>query len=126
MTSSPWMLISFFMLTSLMISLVALIYIACRHIETIESQLINCKFVQGNRSMYSTAGILGKMMRLCGIAGMLSTPNFYIRRNLADPIDIQSIPQKTKHLLLFFWYCLKLSVSSLLIFEGFTRYFERG
>jgi len=94
MTSPPWMFISFIMLISLIISLAGLTYIACRHIETTESQLTNCKFAQGNRSLYSTAGILGKYMRPCMIAGMLSTQNFYIRRNLADPIDIQSIPPK--------------------------------
>jgi len=94
MTSPLWMLISFISLASLNISVIALIYIAYRHIETIESQLINCKLAQGNRSLYSNAGILGKCMRLCMIAGMLSTPDFYIRRNLADPIEIQSTPEK--------------------------------
>lgn len=126
MTSALWMIISFLTLASLLISLAALSCIACRHIETIESQLTNCKFVQGNRSLYSPAGMLGKCMRLCMIAGMLSTPNFYIRRNLADPTDIQSIPPRTKRLLLFFWYTLMLSILSLIILEGFTRYFERG
>lgn len=120
------MTISFLMLASLLITIFALTYIACRHIETIESQLAHCKFVQGNRSLYSTAGILGKTMRLCMIAGMLSTPNFYLRRNLADPVDIHRFPLRTKRLILFFWYYLILSVSSLIIVEGLTRYLERS
>lgn len=63
-------------------------------------------------------------MRLCMIAGMLSTPNFYIRRNLADPTDIEAIPRKTKRLLLFFWYYLIISVLSLILLESLTRYFD--
>ncbi|MGF6394852.1 hypothetical protein QFZ86_003786 [Pseudomonas plecoglossicida] len=118
MTNTLSMAISFLILTSLFISISALTYIAHRHIESLESQLANCKFVQGNRSLYATAGMLGKTIRLCMIAGMLSTPNFYLRRNLADPDDIHNIPQRTKRVLLFFWYYLIFSASSLVISQG--------
>jgi len=133
------MVISSLILASLFISISALTYLAYRHIgisayrhigisayrhiETLESQLANCKFVQGNRSLYATAGMLGKTMRLCMIAGMLSTPNFYLRRNLADLDDIHNIPQRTKRVLLFFWYYLIFSASSLVISQGLRAYF---
>jgi len=118
MTNILAMIISFLILASLFISISALTYIAYRNIETLESQLANCKFVQGNRSLYATAGMFGKTIRLCMIAGMLSTPNFYLRRNLADPDDIHNIPQRTKRVLLFFWYYLIFSASSLVISQG--------
>ena len=126
MTSTLWIIISFLVLISLLFSVSALTYIAYRHVESFETLLTNCKFVQGNRSAYSTAGVFGKTMRLCMIAGMLSTPNFYLRRNLADISDIKNFHQRTKRLILFFWYHLMLSVSSLIIFECVTRYLERG
>ena len=118
------MVISIIILTSLLVSISALIYIAYRQIETLESKLTNCKFIQGNRSLYASAGMLGKTMRLCMIAGMLSTPNFYLRRNLADANDIRNIPQKTKRLILFFWYYLIFSCSALAISQGLTSYLD--
>lgn len=122
MTNTLWMITSLTILISLLLNVLVLTYLAHDHLENIERLLPNCKFVQENRSMYSTAGILGKTMRLCMIAGMLSTPKFYLRRNLADPIDTQDFPRKTKRLILFFWYYLILSVLSLIIFESFTRH----
>jgi hypothetical protein len=118
------MAVSLIIVTSLLISVTALTYIAYRQIETLESQLTNCRLVQGNRSLFASAGMLGKTMRLCMIAGMLSTPNFYLRRNLADANDIRNIPQKTKRVILFFWYYLILSCSLLAISQGLTSYID--
>lgn len=124
MTNILSMAVSLIILTSLLISVTALTYIAYRQIETLESQLTNCRLVQGNRSLFASAGMLGKTMRLCMIAGMLSTPNFYLRRNLADANDIRNIPQKTKRVILFFWYYLILSCSLLAISQGLTSYID--
>lgn len=78
MTNILSMAVSLIIVTSLLISVTALTYIAYRQIETLESQLTNCRLVQGNRSLFASAGMLGKTMRLCMIAGMLSTPQLLL------------------------------------------------
>jgi len=107
-----------------LLSTFALTYIAHKKIETIESLLKDCKFVQGNIAIYSNAGLLGKTIRLCMIAGMLSTSQFYIRRKLANPNEIKNFPRNTKRLLLFFWHYLTLSFLSLLILGGIAKYLD--
>lgn len=113
-----------FTITSLLINTFALTYIAHKKIEKIESLLNNCNFVKGNIEIYSHAGLVGKTIRLCMIADMLSTPNFYIRRELASPSEIKNFPRKTRRILLFFWYYLITSTLSLIIFGSIAKYLD--
>jgi len=58
------------------------------------------------------------------IAGMLSTPNFYIRRKLASASEIKNFPRRTRRVLLFFWYYLITSTLSLIILGSIAKYLD--
>jgi len=124
MTNLLWASAGLLTIASLLLSTFALTYIAHQRIETIESFLKDCKLVQGNIAIYSNAGLLGKTIRLCMIAGMLSTPIFYIRRKLANPNEIDSFPRNTKRILLFFWYYLTISFLPLTILGCIAKYLD--
>ncbi|MQG93598.1 hypothetical protein [Pseudomonas sp. MN1F] len=124
MTNPLWAIAGLLTITSLLINTFALTYIAHKKIEEIELLLNNCDFVKGNTAIYSHAGLPGKAIRLCMIAGMLSTPIFYIRRKLANPSDIKNFPRRTRQILLFFWYYLLTSTLSLIILGSIVKYLD--
>lgn len=124
MTNLLWGIAGLLTITSLLINTFALTYIAHKKIEKIELLLNNCNFVKGNIAIYSHAGLPGKAIRLCMIAGMLSTPNFYIRRKLASASEIKNFPRRTRRVLLFFWYYLITSTLSLIILGSIAKYLD--
>lgn len=115
MTYTIMVITAAILITFICASVCTLIYVAIFHITKIEASLANCKFIQGNKRVYSRAGMLGNAMRLSMIAGMLTTPNFYIHRGLADADQIKNFPYPMKILLRTTWICLGLSFCALII-----------
>ncbi|MDZ3994003.1 hypothetical protein [Pseudomonas sp. Teo4] len=98
--ASIWILL--FLLAILVLG--AWVYAASRYVEQIEACFPNSDFVKANKSTYSHAGMLGKMMRVGSITVMLSMNGIFVRKGLVDSSDISNFPASVRRNLLILWY----------------------
>lgn len=106
-----------FVLTVL--SLLVLVYLSYRHLELIESMLSNSSFVMGNKNLYSRAGLIGRVMRICTVSILLTMPTIFVYRGLVDSREVDSFPVAMRCLLVVLW---NLMVISFLIFVCMSEY----
>ncbi len=59
------------LLVWMMIGVSLMIYLACRYLDLIESELSGCSYVRDNQLNFSSAGFLGRLLRTCLAANML-------------------------------------------------------
>lgn len=78
-------------------------YVAIRHLDEVEGLLSKSDFVLGNRKIYLHAGLLGKIMRICTISTLLTTPYLFVRKGLVDEAQLQNFPAPMKRLLVVLW-----------------------
>ncbi|MGE7993006.1 hypothetical protein ACQKPE_18605 [Pseudomonas sp. NPDC089554] len=106
------MLALFFFVLSV-VAFSVLVYISTRHIDRIESLLSKSQFVSGNRVVYSRAGLLGKVMRICTISTLLMIPRTFAKRGLADLQQVKEFPFQLRRVLVITW---GVAVTSLVAF----------
>lgn len=90
-------------------SVCMMVYLACRYVKDIEAALSKCSYIQSNKDNFSSAGLVGKVMRTCLAANMLMIPGLFIRKGMADVSDVESFPKPIKKILLPSWLGLVLS-----------------
>ncbi|NWL08530.1 hypothetical protein DM807_21925 [Pseudomonas hunanensis] len=73
-----------------------MVYVAHRKIDYIESLLLNCASISGEKKLWLHAGLLGKVLRLSNISFMLLTPKIFARKNLIDIKEINNLPSEIK------------------------------
>jgi hypothetical protein len=78
-------------------------YVAHTYIEEFERCLPNCKFIEDNKRVFSSAGLSGKIMRCNMIYCFLWIPSLGERRGLLDMKEIKRFPVKFKYLLTIPW-----------------------
>jgi hypothetical protein len=78
-------------------------YVAHTYIEEFERCLPNCKFIEDNKRVFSSAGLPGKIMRCNMIYCFLWIPGLGERRGLLDMKEIKRFPVKFKYLLTIPW-----------------------
>lgn len=78
------------------LNLAIMLYIAHRKIDYIESFLLNCSAIHGEKKIWLHAGLLGKFLRLSNVSFILLIPKIYARKNLVDIKEINSLPSKIK------------------------------
>jgi uncharacterized membrane protein YkgB len=100
-------------------ALCVLVYVAFRYLDEIEELLSKSVFVSGNRRLYLHAGILGKVMRICTISTLLTTPYLFARRGLVDEAQLKSFPISMKRLLVVAWCTMCISSAAFLAFGSF-------
>ncbi|AHG42940.1 hypothetical protein N018_23025 [Pseudomonas syringae CC1557] len=99
MTNTPIGLISLIVVGPIIPTCIVIAIIANKYVETIETYLPNCSFVQTIRQTYLEAGLLGKVMR-GGVIGMiLLMPKPYSRRGLISAQEINNLPSHYKRML---------------------------
>lgn len=110
----------FFFLISI-VSFVVLGYMSLRYLDRIESLLSKSRFVMGNKTVYSRAGLLGRVMRICTIAVLLMMPRVFAWRGLADLQQVKDFPYRMRCVLVTAW---GVAVISLIAF-GSIDYLEQ-
>ncbi|WP_157765892.1 MULTISPECIES: hypothetical protein [Pseudomonas] len=98
-----WIKMVFFILT--VFASFTLIYLAHRYVEYFEALLPGSALVDVNKKNFVHAGLLGKMVRVCLIALMLSVPNFCVRRNFLKMEEVDRFPIGFRRVLVGLW-CL--------------------
>jgi hypothetical protein len=100
-------------------ALSVLICLAVRNLDEIEGRLSKSAYVAGNKKLYSQAGILGRVMRICTIAMLLTMPSLFARRGLVDVIQLQAFPNSTKNVLVGTWCIMCISSVVFLMLGSF-------
>lgn len=122
MTPAIAAIIGFLIIAPLAVTMCVVTYIAYRHIDEIEASLSNCKMVRDNKSAYSEAGLLGKLLRIGMISFSLMAPKLCARRGLIDLNDFQNMPARLKTPLITTWNLLLGLLIALMCFRV-TLYF---
>ena len=103
-------MLALFLFVVLVVAFSVLIYISIRHIDQIESLLSKSQFVQGNRAVYTRAGLLGKVMRICTVSTLLIIPRAFARRGLADLQQVKEFPCRMRRVLVITWAVAVISL----------------
>lgn len=82
------------------IALLVMLVLSHRYVEVIENCLSNCLFVQVNRRHMAAAGLVGVFYRVLMAINILMMPGIFIKRGLADPLDIKNFPRLLRRKLL--------------------------
>ncbi|RMV18522.1 hypothetical protein ALP17_00740 [Pseudomonas savastanoi] len=91
-------------------------YVAHAYTEKLEHCLPNCKFVEHNKRVFLSAGLLGKIMRCNMIYFYLWVPSLGKKRGLLDIKEIERFPVKLKYLLTIPWTSQIILLIALAIF----------
>lgn len=103
-------------------NLTVTIYIAHRKIDHIESFLLNCDMITGEKKLWEHAGLLGKVIRLTNISFILLSPKIYTKRKLIDIQEINKLPSKIKTPLIAIGLAYIISFVALLGLGVFMHY----
>ncbi|AHG38866.1 hypothetical protein N018_00835 [Pseudomonas syringae CC1557] len=99
MTSEQIGLSAGFVLALMGMVLFAVMLIAHKYIETIESNLPNCSYIKDNKRTWGNAGLLGKVMRGSIIAMILIMPSMHAKRGLIDAQEVSNLPKRYRYIL---------------------------
>ncbi|WP_110632598.1 hypothetical protein [Pseudomonas sp. CC120222-01a] len=99
------------------ITLLVLVYVACTHIDRVESFFEGSKYVQGVKEAFSNAGMPGKVLRICSIACLLTLPGPYVRRGLANGEEVKKFPRSMRRMLIGLWLALTFEILAMLAFR---------
>lgn len=87
----------------MMVSMGFVIFLACRYLDEIESKLSGCSYVRDNRLNFSSAGLLGRVIRASLAANMLMMPGIFVRRGVADASEVSRFPRGLRVKILIAW-----------------------
>lgn len=103
MNNMQVVVLGIFLFTTPFLMFGAWMFVACRHLDNIESLFSNSPMVIGNRKVYLQAGMLGRMMRTGSISAMLTMQDFSVRRGMLDKEDLSKIPAGLRKSLVCLW-----------------------
>lgn len=107
MTSIHPGLIGLLIMGPMIFSMLAIVYVAHYYVESFEAMMPNSRIVRDYRRVFSSPGLVGKLMRTGSISMILMMPKMYARRGLVDLDEVRGFPRRLKrvlvglHLLLF-------------------------
>lgn len=107
-----------FLLTGV-VALLLFVFVGVRYLDQIEGVLSRSKFVSGNKSLYSSAGLIGKIMRICTVSVLLSMPRIFARKGLVEIEQITKLPGFLRGFLVLNWWILFVSGVAFLCFSSF-------
>ncbi|WP_313202441.1 hypothetical protein [Pseudomonas sp.] len=110
------------LLVWMIISLIFMVYLACRYLYVIESELSGCSYVRDNRLNFSSAGLLGKVLRTCLAANMLMMPWIFVRKGVADASEILRFPRGVRIKMLVSWGGLMVSTILFFVSHNVMKY----
>ena len=105
----------------MMVSMSFMIFLACRYLDVVESKLSGCSYVRDNRLNFSSAGLLGRVMRISLVANMLLMPGVFVRRGIADASEISRFPRGFRIKILISWGGLMTSTILFFVSHNILR-----
>jgi len=102
------------------LAVLALFYVAHRHLDAIEALLANSKYIGDLRTTFSGAGLIGKVLRTCVIGGVLMAPGPYARRGLIDLSEVKRFPAGMKRVIVGILLVLIVCFFLMLAFRAWT------
>ncbi|MNJ51128.1 hypothetical protein D3C77_464250 [compost metagenome] len=124
MTQVPIGLIAGFILVPSFFICIWVGYVAHAYTEKAEAFLNNSSIIVGTRSMYSQAGLLGKVMRISILTMALIFKKAYIKKGLLDPDEVKRFPNDLKRLLLIAWSLHYLAGAAFIVFGIYSYFIE--
>jgi hypothetical protein len=103
MSHIPLGLISLLVVAPTIFLAMWLFYMIHAFTEKAESLLPNSSFVEGLRSTYEHAGLIGKAVRNGVITLALMMPNAFARKGLLDIAEAKNFPHGLKYMLFASW-----------------------
>ncbi|MBF8789512.1 hypothetical protein ACI2OW_24740 [Pseudomonas shirazica] len=110
------------LLVWMMIGVSLMIYLACRYLDLIESELSGCSYVRDNQLNFSSAGFLGRLLRTCLASNMLMMPGIFVRRGVADASEISRFPRRIKIKMLISWGGLMASTILFFVLHNILKF----
>ncbi|KOP52691.1 hypothetical protein OX90_22295 [Pseudomonas coronafaciens pv. porri] len=98
MSSTQIDLFAGFILIAIGFVLLAVILIAHKYIDAVEGCLENCSYIKDNKRVWSSAGLLGKVMRGGIISMVLIMPGMHAKRGLVDVQELNRLPGRYRYL----------------------------
>jgi len=102
------------------VAVLALIYVAHRHLDEIEALLANSRYIGDLKATFSGAGLIGKVLRTCVIGGVLLAPGPYARRGLIDLSEVKRFPVGMKRVIVGLLLMLVVCFLLMLAFRAWT------
>lgn len=100
------------------LSLLVLVYLSYRYLEFIETMLSNSSFVVGNKNLYSRAGLIGRVMRICTVSILLTVPKLFVYRGLVDSREVDRFPVAMRCVLVVLWNLMLISFLIFICMSG--------
>ncbi|MFJ4395496.1 hypothetical protein [Pseudomonas sp. NPDC089396] len=90
------------------------IFVSVRYVSRIELLLSRSSMVSGNKKIFVSAGLLGKVMRTGSASVLLSMKTLCVRKGLLHHEDVNNFPVPLRHMLVGLWFAHVLVFSSLI------------
>ena len=103
MSDIAFAIISTFIMVAMFVVMCWLFLSCYRFTELIEGYLSDSKFVQHNRIVFESVGLIGMVIRNCSIALVFLIPKFCERRGLIEKDELSNLPPYLKRRLLAPW-----------------------
>lgn len=103
-----------------------LVYVIYVYTDKAETLLPNSIFVEANRSAYSQAGLIGKVMRNGFLTAVLMMPVVCSKRGICDLSEARKFPKGLKRLLFISWGAGFLVFATLVLFGMYIKFSEAG
>ncbi|ARD12812.1 hypothetical protein FOM00_12130 [Pseudomonas sp. ST1] len=113
-------LIGVILYATMIIIIVASLYVAHKYTHVFESYLSNCKLITDNQATYREAGLPGKIVRCGMIYIFLIIPSLGKKRGIMDMKEAKSFPRKLRCLLFVPWTAQIVIFIALIWFTQFA------
>ncbi|WP_339478426.1 hypothetical protein [Pseudomonas sp. RL_5y_Pfl2_73] len=97
------------------------LYLAYKKMDLILDHLKNCSAVMTIASLRH-GGPWGKLMLVGGISGLITFPNFYLKRGGLSAEDINTFPASLKRKLVVLQWCVIALLSVMIILAMFVKF----
>lgn len=124
MTQIPIGLIAGFILVPTFFICIWVGYVAHAYTEKAEAFLSNSSIVVGTKSIYSQAGLLGKVMRSCILTMALMIKNLCIKKGILELSEVENFPKKLMRLLFVSWGLVFLVCAALMALSIYSNFIE--
>ncbi|MNJ47182.1 hypothetical protein D3C77_423320 [compost metagenome] len=124
MTQVPIGLIAGFILVPSFFICILVGYVAHAYTEKAEAFLRNSSIVVGTRSIYSQAGLMGKVMRIGILTTAMIFKNPSIKKGLLDLDEVKRFPIGLKRLLFISWSLHYLACAAVIVFGIYSYFIE--
>lgn len=96
------------------------LHLAYTRIDGILEHLKNCTAVT-DRAPLRDGGPWGKLLLIGGISGIVTFPNFFVKRGEADSSDLQKLPSNIRRKLVFLQWSVWGLIGAMAVFVALSK-----